>query len=58
MKDRDALLGQLAGEGLIALEQRMITAVPLAEFVRALHARNEFPEPAYNCIDAAGAEKA
>ncbi len=43
VKDRAALLGQLADEGLVHLESRLITAVPLAEFVQALHARRELP---------------
>lgn len=57
-KDRDALLGQLAAEGLVHLEEKLITAVPLADFVQALHARKEFPEPTYDCNDAAGVAKA
>ena len=56
-KDRDALLGQLAAEGLVQLEPRLITAVPLAEFVQALHGRREFPEPAYSCLDETAAKK-
>jgi hypothetical protein len=56
-KNRDALLGQLATEGLVYLEAKMITAVPLAEFVRALHARKEFPEPAYSCLEETAAKK-
>jgi hypothetical protein len=56
-KDRDALLGQLAAEGLVRLEPRLITAVPLAEFVRALHARTEFPEPAYSCLEETAEKK-
>lgn len=56
-KDRDALLGLLAAEGLVQLEPRLITAVPLAEFVRALHARTEFPEPAYTCLEEKAARK-
>jgi hypothetical protein len=43
VRDRDALLGQLADEGLVYLEAKMITAVPLAEFVRILHARLDLP---------------
>ena len=54
---RDALLGQLAAEGLVYLEAKMITAVPLSAFVRALHAREEFPEPAYSCLDETAAKK-
>ena len=56
-KNRDALLGQLAAEGLVHLEAKMITAVPLAEFVRALHARKEFPEPDYTCLDETAAKQ-
>ena len=56
-KNRDALLGQLAAEGLVYLETKLITAVPLADFVRALHARTEFPEPAYSCLESMGAKK-
>ncbi len=56
-KNRDALLGQLATEGLVYLEAKMITAVPLAEFVRALHTRKEFPEPAYTCLEETAAKK-
>jgi hypothetical protein len=40
---RDALLGQLAAEGLVYLEAKMITAVPLAEFVQILHTRFDLP---------------
>jgi hypothetical protein len=56
-KNRDALLGQLAAEGLVQLAPRLVTAVPLPEFVRALHARKEFPEPAYSCLDETAAKK-
>ena len=54
---RDALLGQLAAEGLVYLEAKMITAVSLADFVRALHARAEFPEPAYSCLESMAEKK-
>jgi len=56
-KNRDALLGQLAAEGLVQLAPRLVTAVPLPEFVRVLHARKEFPEPAYSCLDETAAKK-
>ncbi len=46
-ESRDRLLARLAAEGLIALGPRQITAVPLADFIRALHQRPEFPEPRY-----------
>jgi CRP-like cAMP-binding protein len=35
-------LTRLAAEGLIELHGKTVTAVPLAEFVEALHARPEF----------------
>jgi hypothetical protein len=54
---RDALLGQLAAEGLVDLAPRLVTAVPLPEFVRALHARKEFPKPAYTCLEKTTAKK-
>lgn len=36
------VLARLAAEGLIELDGKKVVAVPLAEFVEALHARPEF----------------
>ena len=49
---RDALLERLAGEDLVRVEAKTVTAATCAEFVQALHDRLEFPPPA-NCWAAA-----
>jgi hypothetical protein len=47
---REKVFRHLAAEGLIEQDgQKMITAVPLPDFVRALHARPEFLKPKLIC---------
>lgn len=46
---RDQVLERLAAEGLIVLDAKKVTAVPLADFIRSLHARPELGEPPYAC---------
>lgn len=46
---RDQVLSCLCAEGLVTLEGRMVAAVPLAAFMKMLHARPEFREPVYCC---------
>ncbi len=46
--DRDKVLERLAAEGRVELDGRTVAAVPLADFVRGLHTRPEFPEPKYH----------
>lgn len=45
---RDALLHSLAAEGLVRVDGKQVFATTYSEFVQALYARTEFPEPA-NC---------
>ena len=40
--ERDKVLTRLAAEGLVKMDDKKVTAVPVAEFVQALHARLEF----------------
>ncbi|MEY3898553.1 MAG: hypothetical protein RLZZ214_4075 [Verrucomicrobiota bacterium] len=40
--ERNKVLARLAAEGLVQLDDKMVTAVPLAKFMEALHARPEF----------------
>ena len=42
---RDGLLDRLAAEGLLKLHKNQVTAVALAEYIQALHARPEFTAP-------------
>jgi hypothetical protein len=39
----------LVAEGVIRIDSKQISAVPLAEFVQALHDREVFVEPAFLC---------
>ena len=42
---RDVLLERLAAEDLIRVEGKTVTATSFSEFVKALHARPELPNP-------------
>lgn len=44
---RDQLLQVLEAEGVIRYDAKMIVAVPLPEFIQALHDRDEFAEPSF-----------
>jgi hypothetical protein len=43
--ERDILLERLAAEDLLNVDGTMVTATTYPEFVAALYARDEFPEP-------------
>jgi hypothetical protein len=43
--ERDVLLERLAAEDLVRIEGKTVEAANFAEFVDALYARDEFPEP-------------
>ena len=42
---RDTLLGRFAAEGLVRVEGKTVTATSYREFVEALYAREELPQP-------------
>jgi hypothetical protein len=46
---RDRLLELLVAEGVIRIDAKQISAVPLAEFVQELHDRDMFVEPPFLC---------
>jgi hypothetical protein len=46
---RDRVLERMAAERLIDLDARKVAAVPLADFIRSLHAQPELREPQYVC---------
>jgi hypothetical protein len=48
-ESRDRLLGLLAAEGIIRIDNNSISPVPLGEFIQALHDRPEFAEPKFLC---------
>ena len=48
---RDQALERLAHEGVLELEDKKVSVVPLADFVRGLFARKEFANPKYFCRD-------
>jgi len=48
---RDQALERLAQEGVLELEGKKVSVVPLANFVRGLFARKEFTDPTYYCRD-------
>ena len=43
--ERDPLLERLVDEDLVRMEGKIVTATTYSEFVTALHAREEFPQP-------------
>lgn len=51
---REPLLESFVAEGLVRVDGKMITAITYEEFVSALHARREFPEPQNKRIEVTG----
>jgi len=53
-RERDQMLGRLAGEGLVRIEGKMVVASTYQEFVEALYAREELPPAEAHWPDVAG----
>ncbi len=55
---RDDVLARLSAEGLVRVDGKTVTAIPLAEFLNALHTRPEFKLPAPLSAGVVAAKKA